>query len=503
MKKIDFYILKSFLPPFFVAFMIAIFVLLMQALWLYIDDIVGKGLGFFQVMELLSYKLVGLVPLALPIAVLISSVMVMGNLGEKYELSSLNSAGISLIRIMAPVIGFGVFAAGFSFFCADYVIPRANLKFGSRMYDISKQKPTLRLDAGVFNYDFHGYAIHIGEKDPDGVSIKDVIIYDHSYKSQGQFKQITAKEGIMFTSEDGNYFVMRLKDAHQYVEARPRRAVGPERDYPFVRTSFKEWEKLFDLSEFELNSTDEEMFKHNRSMMSTAQLVVAIDSISDKIFRREVTFSNYLSTYFRTVNLDSTYLMEEKLEAKDKRELMGDEFEGEPSAKLVKLNKTPTPNRVRGGFPIEQDLGNIASTGYFVTGFPKHERAKLINKAKSFGRSIKNRSLADSHYLRDVKVSRVKFTYDMTAKYGMAVVCFIFVFIGAPLGAIVRKGGFGYPILISILVFVLFVILMIFFRKIGESFIIPADLAAWMPSIIVFPIGVYLTYRAMNNSRLY
>lgn len=499
MKKIDFYVLKSFLPPFIAAFMIAIFVLLMQALWLYIDDIVGKGLGIFQVIELLSYKLVGLVPLALPIAVLISSVMVMGNLGERYELSSLNSAGISLLRTMVPVIIFGMFAAVVSFFCSDYVIPKANLKFGSRMYDISKQKPTLRLDAGVFNYDFQGYAIHIGSKGTDGISIEDVIIYDHSYKSQGQFTQITAKDGEMYTSADGKYFVMKLRDAHQYVETRPRAAVGPNRDYPFVRTSFKEWTKLFDLSEFDLNNTDEEMFKHNRSMMSVSQLTGAIDSISFKINKREVNFSNYLSTYMNFIPIDSTfYKLEEEVEVEEVTEV-----DNEPRAEQVSLSKVMPRKVSRGGKPLEQDLGAIASNNSFIMGFPKYDRNRMVNKAKSFARSIKNRALADSQFLSQTKVSRVKFTYDMYTKYSMAVVCFIFVFIGAPMGAIVRKGGFGFPILISILIFVLFVILMIFFRKIGESFIIPAQLAAWMPCIIVFPIGMFLTYKAMNNAKLF
>lgn len=480
--------------------MIAGFVLLMQTLWLYIDDIAGKGLGFFTVMELLGYKIVGLVPLAMPIAVLISSVMVMGNMAERYELSSFKSAGVPLSRVMRSLIFFGAFAAWASYFCSDYVIPKANLKFGSRMYDITKQKPALRLDAGVFNYDFQGYAIHIGEKGVDGRSIEDVLIYDHSLQNKGQFTQISAKEGEMYPSADGRFFIMRLRDGFQYMETRPRAAVGPERDYPFVRTAFDQWIKVFDLGEFELNSTDEEMFKHNRSMMSISQMKVAIDSIGRKINNRETTYSNYLTGYYNFMELDSSVIKEEELQQAS-FDRMIEEVQDAPT----ELEDEPLPVRTRrrGGTPLEQLTIPLDSVNTILLTFARSDRSRLLNKAKSFARSIKNRSTADQYFLADIKEGRVKFVYDLHMKYGMAVVCFIFIFIGAPMGAIVRKGGFGYPILIAIIFFMLFVVLMIFFRKIAESFLIPASLAAWVPCMVMFPIGILLTYKAMNDSKLF
>ncbi len=501
-KKIDWYVLKSFVPPFIVAFMIAGFVLLMQTLWLYIDDIAGKGLGFFLVMELLGYKIVGLVPLAMPIAILISSVMVMGNMAERYELSSFKSAGVPLSRIMRALVVAGAFAAWTSYFCSDYVIPKANLKFGSRMYDITKQKPALRLDAGIFNYDFQGYAIHIGEKEADGRTIHDILIYDHSMQNKGQFTQISASEGEMYPSNDGRFFVMKLKDGYQYMETRPRTAVGPQRDYPFVRTSFEQWTKVFDLSEFELNRTDEDMFKHNRSMMSISQMRVAIDSISSRINEREVTFSNYVSGYYNFLQLDSTFLKKEEAKTVDEEDQPPEVSSEAGQPKAVKLANQASRKRRRGGTPLKQNTKNLDSLSTILLTFPKNDRSRLLNKAKSFARSIKNRSMADRHFMGDVKESRVKFIYDMHMKYGMAVVCFIFIFVGAPMGAIVRKGGFGYPILISIIFFMLFVVLMIFFRKIAESFLIPAVLAAWVPCLVMFPIGIWLTYKAMNDSKL-
>ncbi|MEM1358480.1 MAG: LptF/LptG family permease, partial [Bacteroidota bacterium] len=199
---------KSFVGPFVVTFAIAIFVLMMQVLWLYLDDIAGKGLGFFIVMELMAYKCVGLVPLALPLALLISSVMVLGSMAEHYELSSFKSAGTSLLRVMRPLIFFGAISSVVSFACADYVIPAANLQFGSRMYDIQQKKPTLSMEPGVFNEDFSQYAIRLGERDANGRDIKEVLIYDHTRASTGDLGQIAAKEGEMYSTEDGKAFVM-------------------------------------------------------------------------------------------------------------------------------------------------------------------------------------------------------------------------------------------------------------------------------------------------------
>ncbi|HRF40258.1 MAG TPA: LptF/LptG family permease, partial [Saprospiraceae bacterium] len=235
MKIIDRLLVQSFLPPFVVTFMIATFVLLIQILWVYIDDLTGKGLGFLLIAELLAYKCVSLVPMALPLAILISSVMVLGNLAEHYELSSLKSAGVSLFRVMGPMAAFGVVCAGVSYYCSDYLIPVSNLKFGSRMYDIQRQKPALRLDEGVFNDDFQGFAIRIGNKKGDGQGIEDVLIYDHKSSDEGSYNQINARSGKMFTSSDQKYFVMKLRDGHQYSE--PRAGSRGSAASPFVRTN--------------------------------------------------------------------------------------------------------------------------------------------------------------------------------------------------------------------------------------------------------------------------
>ncbi|MDZ4705595.1 MAG: LptF/LptG family permease, partial [Saprospiraceae bacterium] len=215
MKRIDRMIVQAFGPPFFVMFMIAAFVFIMQTLWIYIDDIAGKGLSMLEILELLAYKCVAVVPMSLPIAVLIASVMVLGNSAERYELSSMKSAGISLLRVMRPIMLFALGATIISWYCSNNLIPAANLKFGSRMFDITNQKPTLRLEGGAFNDAFEGFSIFIGEKGNDGRSIKNVIIYDMSNHRKDVINQIVAKDGEMFSSPDGKLFVMKLRDGTQ------------------------------------------------------------------------------------------------------------------------------------------------------------------------------------------------------------------------------------------------------------------------------------------------
>lgn len=528
MKQLDRLMITSFIPPFLVTFMIAMFVLVMQVLWLYIDDIAGKGLGFFLIMELLAYKCVSLIPMALPLAVLISSVMVLGNLAERYELSSFKSAGVSLWRIMRPMMFFAAGATLFSFFCSNNLIPVANLKFGSRMYDIQRQKPALRLDAGIFNDDFDGYAIHIGQKEPDGKHIEHVLIYDHTDASRGRLSQIIAESGEMYATEDGSYFVMNLNKGHQYMETEPS-AAGSSRSFPFVRTNFSSWTKVFDLSEFQLNRTNEELFKSNRSMLTSGQLQEAVDSLSIKILHREKSMSNQIANFFFFMEKDTSYLSEpdgedappqeeqEQEEATQDTVSQGELLENSSSEipediagdpERMSESSRPSPTVVRKsrpfeGNPLEQDIDKpLKEYEHFYELFNESDQRRLRNKAKSYVRSIHAHSESAERSLDRLMESKVKHIYELHTKYSMAVICFIFLFIGAPMGAIVRKGGFGYPILISIIFFMLFIVLTIFCRKIAETFVLPAAVAAWVPCTVLFPIGIILTVKAMNDSKL-
>ncbi len=541
-KKIDKLLVSNFIPPFIVTFFIAQFVLVLQTLWLYIDDIAGKGVGFFLLMELLSYMSVSMIPMALPIAVLISSVMVLGNMAERYELSSFKSSGVSLWRIMRPLMAVGGVISLLSFFCSNNLIPVSNLKFKSRLYDIRKQKPTLSLEEGMFNDDFKGYSIHIGKKHDDHMTIEDVLLYDETEANHGRLISITANKGKMFATKDGHYFVMELADGNQFSELKPTTKKG-KKNYPFVRTSFKQWRKVFDLHEFDINRTDEQLFKSHYSMLSSRQLVVAIDSIDQRMSNKVKDMGISSDKYFYFYNKKRREL--NRLKAKERAKALEKkrynirkqvEQKAQPNKKLKKKSakkrvstkkkgkkssgkvrnskKKPLPKKhqtkkKKEGHKKKKTPKNLIPQTItkdlkvyhsILETFPKKERGKLVEKATTFARSMAGQTKATLSSVKKLGESRVKHIFELNSKFSFAVACFIFLFIGAPMGAIVKKGGFGLPLLISIIFFMIYIVLTIFCRNIAERFVIDPTLAAWIPCLFFFPFGLFLTYQAMNDA---
>jgi len=495
----------------------------MQFLWVYIDDIIGKGTGVLVMVELISYLSISLVPMALPIAILISSVMVMGNMAEHYELAALKSAGVPLLRIMAPLIVLSFGVTILSFLCSNYIIPVANLKFKSRLYDIKRQKPMLSLETGVFNDDFRNMIIHIGDKDKDNRTIHDVLIYDHNSYNNKKVSVITASKGQMFTTADKRFFVMNLFDGTQYQETKvnpdKQQSKEKKKNYPFVRTSFKEWTKVFDLSEFDMRETDQELFRDNRTMLSAAQLKVAIDSIDSELNRRWNKYHNHIYRNFHflkdSVNQKlpankgnkppdsaSPNLQQKVKVANTKLPEIDKEKPLKGKPKKVN-NKKPKKNpKYKGKIPKQKSLDSLAHYATFLESFVKKDRDAISRRLSSSLHSLANESQSSNISISSKTESRVKYIFELNNKYSLAVVCMIFLFIGAPMGAIIRKGGFGYPILVAIFFFVFFIIMGIFFKKVAESNTLPALLAAWMPCAILFPLGLLLTFRAMNDSKL-
>ncbi len=533
MKTIDRLLLKGFLPPFVVTFFIALFVLVMQTLWMYIDDIAGKGVGFFLLTELVGYMSVSMIPMALPLAVLISSVMVMGNMAERYELSSMKSAGVSLWRVMWPLMWVTALVGGVSFLCSNHLIPVSNLKFKSRLHDIKYQKPALSLEESVFNNDFQGFSIRIGDKRSDGRTIHDVQVFDNREANQGRLTLVTADSGQMYGTPDGNFFIMDLYDGYQYLEPKPTQTKNG-RNYPMMRASFRAWTKVFDLYEFELDRTDENLFKSHHTMLSNRQLLIAIDSIdrdiAGKILRlAEVTNRNY---YFWDKAWEEEQAARREKEAADIRaakqeaaraaavasggaDTLSDAVvpltvtRSAPGTLPDRSSSVPPGGPARGRKieaprdqidPWPQDIrGELSAYPSFVSLFIPSKQDLLMEKAAGIVRTLKDQAVNTEQSLRRTRESRVKHIFEYHMKFNLAVACIVFLFIGAPMGAIVRKGGFGWPMLISIVFFMLFIIINIFSKNIAERSVIYPVPASWMSTLVVFPLGWLLTYWAMRD----
>ena len=505
-KKIDILLIRSFIPPFIVAFFIAMFVLIMQFLWSFIDEIIGKGLSTFDLLELLMYRSFTLIPLALPIGVLLSSVMVFGNLSEKYELSALKSAGVSLLRIMAPVIFCGMVISAFSLYSSNTLIPLSMLKFQSRLWDIRNQKPALSLEEGIFNDDFDNFTIRIGNKAPDNRNISDVLIYDHSTSTRRKFNMLMATSGEMYISDDQRDFVMKLYDGYQYREVEQQ---GLDRGSAFARTHFKEWTKYFSLDEFELGQTDESLFESHQMMKSMGQLAEEIDTI-------ELEYHKYalkgLHDYNGILNnkKEVEHLLEEpRQDTLEERGLVSLESAGQATAKsdqgtdISKLEKAPRTVKYRA--PLLKVLDTLPAQTDWNTvfgAFEKKTRVQYTTSAISRVKSFRDNSRRVKARLAVIDLQRIGHVYELHSKMSIAAICIIFLFIGAPMGAIVRKGGYGYPLLVSIAFFTAFIVLTIMFDKLADTKAVDPILAAWAPCLIILPISAFLTYKALNDSKL-
>jgi lipopolysaccharide export system permease protein len=451
MKKLDKLIIKSFLGPFIATFFVTLFILLMQTLWKYIDDLVGKGLDFWTIGKFIWYMSATLLMLAMPIAILLSSIMTFGNLGESFELVAIKSAGISLLRFMRPLFFIALLLCGITFLFANYLIPVAYLRSTALYNDIMFKKPAFDLKEGVFYTHIPTYAIKIGKKDADGKTIHNVLIYEQSNSLQDNC--IVAETGVMTTSADKKYLEFNLENGFRYQERGNYGDTATE----FIRLGFKSFKKLFDLSALQMNQSPDSVYKNFR-MKSVRQLTADIDSLKkldQALFARMNTSLNSYVHYF-TIK-DSTWkknIFKGKADSLDK--LIPD------SAKL-----------------------NV------------YEAA--INTATYLRNSIQNDNTEIISKKTDIKFHLLEWH----RKYSLSLSCIVLFFIGAPLGSIIRKGGLGMPLVVAIVFFLIFHLLNMFGEKFVKEELVSPFTGMWLAVMVLIPAGIFLTYKAMHDSQLF
>ncbi len=457
MKKIDRLILRAFIGPFIVTFFIALFVLIMQFLWKYIDDLVGKGLDIFIIAELIFYLSASVVPLAMPIAILLASIMTFGSLGEHYELVALKSAGISLLRFMLPLFVTSVLLSGVAFSFANYVLPVANLKYYTMLYSVTRQRPAFNIRPGVFSNDIDGYVIRAGDKDPDGNVLYDIKIHDHS-EQRGNVNVLLAEKGEMHITPDNTAMLFKLYNGVQYEEPRTQ---GPTKKNEFIRTKFTEYEMIFDLSIFAFDKKNEKLFERNYRMMSSEQLIRGVDSLQVAQTNISNNLQKKLTPYF-TFWKDSTF-----------------QYDSSP----ITWNPADTSFlNCLSMDPVKQQriLSNTQSLLRNVKGFASSSQGCSKNNEKHI-----NKYLIFFHY-----------------KIALSVACLVLFLVGAPLGALIRKGGLGMPMVMAILFFTIFHILTTVGKKFAEEFVMTPAEGMWLSTAVLLPLGLFLLFKATNDSGL-
>ncbi len=456
MKTIHKFILKSYIGPFIMTFFIAMFVFFMMFIFKYIDDFVGKGLAASLLAQLFFYFSFTTIPMALPLAVLLSSLMTFGNLGEHFELTAMKSAGMSLQKIMFPllivVIGLSIGA----FYFSNNVLPYTNLKVGSLLYDIRSSKPALLFKDGVFNHSIDGFSIRVGKKGKDGHTLNDVLIYDHR-SMQGNNIVLTAKTGTMEETPDKLFLVLTLNNGMSYKDILENEKAA--HTHPMMRDKFEQRIIRFDLSEFQMSRTSEDLFKGNQQMLNLSQLSYYIDSTNHSNETRIGDFSKQLKNSYYSHVAD----------------------------KMNKLDSIKTkPEQIR-----------------LMSQLSKEQQQSIIEGAANIARSAKaySDSIASDYNSNDMAIRR--FEAEWHRKFTLSVACLVLFFIGAPLGAIIRKGGLGMPVVVSVLFFITFHILSITGEKLVKEGAMPAYQGMWMATAILLPIGIFLTFKATSDSVLF
>lgn len=447
-KKLDKLVLKSFIGPFIATFFIAWFVLMMQILWKYVDDLVGKGLDFITIGQFLWYASASLLVLALPIAILLSSIMTFGNLGESFELIAVKSSGNSLLRFMRPLIIVSIFLSGLSFVFGNYVIPVANLKFAALYNDIFYKKPAFDLKEGVFFNHVPNYSIKIDKKDKNGKDIYGVLIYEQN--STLQDNSIVAEKGKMSVSPDNNYLEFFLENGHRYQE----RGFYGDSTTEFIRLDFKTYKKLFDISSLKKANTNDSLYKTGQKMLSARQL-------------RE--------------NLDS-------LKKRQHNEMVGNKQLSNRAMPFVRISDT-----------VSVDANTSSSTEIIPDSLKRAVHNYAYVKAGEL-RNYFSFNVIQAKATRDeIKINEIEWH----RKYAMSFACLILFFIGAPLGSIIRKGGFGMPLVVAIIFFIVFHLLNIFGEKFVKEDILSPFIGMWLAVLVLTPIGAIFTIKAMNDSQLF
>ncbi len=456
-KKLDILVIRAFLGPFAATFFITLLVLVMQFFWLYIDDFVGKGLGPGVIAEFILYQSAVLVPLALPLSVLLSSLMTFGSLGESFELVAIKSAGISLLRFMRPLFWIATLISGIAFLFSNYVIPVANLKSRTLLADIIYAKPAFDLKEGVFYDKINGYAIKIGKKESDSL-IRDVIIYEQGNMLQDNF--LVAESGVMRVTGNKRILEFRLRDGWRYQE---RGNLYEQGNTEYVRIGFKEFNKQFDLSSLGFtNRTADSVNKNNERMYSMRQLGKAIDSLRNDNARDRARFERdmYQPISFPQL-LDSA--------GKRYNDSLGIQLTGLPAADAW---------------------------------LPDSARESVTNLAQNAAVSVKISGESMAATMREKERVYRKHVIEWHRKIVLSLACLVLFLVGAPLGSIIRKGGLGTPLIFAILFFMIYYFTSTTGEKMAKEDTLTPLVGMWLASAVLIPIGIFLTVKALNDAPL-
>jgi lipopolysaccharide export system permease protein len=423
----------------------------------YIDEIAGKGIETWTLTQLFLYTFLMFIPTSMPLAVLLSSIMTFGNLGENYELAAMKSSGLSLLRIMRPMLVFIFFLSAFCFSFSNYTLPYIHLKQASMLYDVRGAKPTLNIKESVFYNGIEGYSIRVGKKETDGQTIRNILIYDHSEK-RGNLVQMYADSGRLQTSGNKNAMIMTLFNGNRYQQVLNDNSDVQRR--PMISASYEKQVVFFDLSAFQMKRTDEELFRNNAEMMNVSQLNNYIDTIQKEQHELSDNITENFTKFF--------------------------------NARAVKASRqTDSLNR------------NMQSIHDYLRSLDPVAKDQVIENALNQARSSSAFLDGKVHDAETNVLDKAKFEVNWHKKFTLSFACIVLFFVGAPLGAIVRKGGLGMPVVISVILFIIYHVISFSCEKMALEGKMSPVVAMWIGPLLFLPFGMWLSYKAARDSALF
>lgn len=540
MRKLDVLMLKSFVGPLVLTTAVANFILLIQYLLKYFDDFVGKNLGFTVFAELLFYFSLNMLQIALPLGVLLASLMTFGNLGENFELTAIKSSGISLLRVLRPIFLFVFVLSIGAFFFNNYTIPAANLKAYSLLYDIKHTKPALDIKAGSFYNGIPNYSIKAKDKLPDGKTLLDVIIYDH-IAGRGNKTVILADSCRMYPILDDRYLKLELYRGHYYSEE-----PDPESNIDrFYRTEYGRMDMVFSLASFDLKRRKEELFQNNRQMKNISELSYDIDSFKVMKVRQKANFIQTTSRYFEFHMKNKDVILQKGMVVKDSVDTTKNLTSVEASMfplSLFKQQKPLIPKKIEQAdslaneeeeapqnFPEQRVIEDVlitdldileakryasklAATNIDTLGWAYLEsillaknkyQKPIVSEALNKSRNIKVNLNSAKTRMYQTQKDLSLYTIEMQKKYALALACILMFLIGAPLGAIIKKGGLGVPTILAIFFFIIYYLFTSIGEKQAKEGAMDPYIAAWMSDAILLPFGLFFLRQARIDARIF
>lgn len=467
MKKLHLFILKSYLGPLAMTFFICLFILVMQFLWRYVDDMVGKGLDFITLAELLFYASVQVIPMALPLAILLASLMTFGSLGENYELTAIKASGVSLLRTMKPLIIVTIIISMLAFGFSNNVLPWANLKLYTLLWSVKQKKPELEIKEQIFYDGIEDFRIKISDKNQENGLMYDVMIYDHRDGRNPNTNVTLADSGKLQIAQDNGFMRLTLMDGIRFEEnvRNQRKRLDSREKQRFRKDKFKKQVALFEMEGHNLERQDEQLFSSHDRMKNLSQLSIAIDSFAVE----KKTLTDQINKQTQNFYFQQKRFHERK-------------------------NKTVKP--------LSIDSVNFANTDSLINTLSDHQKLMAFEGAKRQMQDNRSQIEGKLSRYRNYQTKATRHTMEVHRKFTLSFACFIFFFIGAPLGAIIRKGGLGMPVVISVLFFIFYYIIDTLGVKFAKEGAWQVYQGMWLSSGILFPLGAFLTYKSATDSTL-